>query len=94
MGSHVPLSGPLWGVWAVLGIYVGGLEPRWVPMLTVLDLLGPLLAILGRSLGLWCRFGVLLAPLGGILEGSCSNLGAPWRVLKPSWVAMGRLRLF
>ena len=78
--------GLCWRSWTALGAYVGGLGP----------LLGPMLAVLGRSWGLcWRPWAALKAYVGGL--GSRSRpmwavLGADqglswrsWPVLGPKW---------
>ena len=72
-----------WGLccrsWAALGTYVDGLVPLLGPMFAIL---GPLLAVLGRSWGLcwrsWAALGTYVGGLGPLLGPALAVLGCSW----------------
>ena len=71
-------SGPLWLVWAVLGIYVGGFGPLSEPMLAVLERSWGHFRGLGPHVG---GLGLLLAPMLAVLAALGASVGGPG----PSW---------
>ena len=72
-----------WGLcgrsWVALGAYVGGLGP----------LLGPMLAVLGRSWPSAGGLGPLLGPMLAILVRSRGLSRRSWGVCWRSWAALG-----
>ena len=70
--SVVKLTGLCVRSWATFGTYVGGLGA----------LLGPMLAVLGRSWALMGGLEPLLGPL-------CPVLGCSWSLCWRSWAALG-----
>ena len=83
LGAYVAglwaLLGLCWRSWAVLGTYVGGPGP----------LLGPMLAVLGRSWDLYCRswaaLGAYVGGPGAALGAYVGGLGASWGLSGRSW---------
>ena len=69
--------------WAALGAYVVGLGP----------LLGPMLAVLGRSWGLcwrsWAALGAYVGSLGAVLGPMLAVFGRSWALCWRSWAALG-----
>ena len=61
------------GSWAALGAYIGGFGP----------LLGPMLAVLGRSRGICGRAEVVLGPLWVVLGCSRGLCERSWDVIRP-----------
>ena len=104
MGGLGPLSVPLWVVLgrssglcgrsrAALGAYVGGLGQlleSWASAGGSGPLLGPMLAVLGRSWTSAGSSGPLLGPMLAVLGCSCASAGDPGSLLGPILAVLGR----